>query len=64
MRGNRPMFRPLLPRSKRTLIGDASKIYRVGTNEDLADAKSYWEFGGDLSLRARLDVGSPVQISC
>lgn len=58
--GNLPTFRPLLLRPKLTLIADASKIYRAGTNADLADAKDYWGFGGDLSLRARLDVGSPI----
>jgi hypothetical protein len=58
--GNLPIFRPLLLRPKLTLIADASKVYRAGTNEDLADVRDYWGFGGDLSLRARLDVGSPV----
>ncbi len=58
--GNLQVFGPLLLRPKLTLIADASKVWRAGTSEELADADDYWGFGGDLSLRARLNMGSPI----
>lgn|GEM_PF-6810519 len=58
--GNLHIFSPLLLRPKLTLIVDASKVWRAGTNDELSNAKDYWGVGGDLSLRARLNVGSPV----
>ncbi|MGK6325429.1 hypothetical protein ACMGDM_20360 [Sphingomonas sp. DT-51] len=58
--GNLQIFSPLLLRPKLTLIADASKVWRAGASEELAEAENYWGFGGDLSLRARLNVGSPI----
>jgi hypothetical protein len=43
-----------------TLIADISKVFRAGSNADLANAESYYGFGGELTLRARLELGQPI----
>jgi hypothetical protein len=51
---------PLQWRPDLTLIGDASHIYDKGTNPALDGASDYLGLGGELSLRARLDLGQPI----
>ena len=51
---------PLWLRPDFTLIADLSKVFKAGTSAELANADDYYGFGGELSLRARLEVGRPI----
>jgi hypothetical protein len=51
---------PLWLRPDMTLIADASKVFRAGTSQELANAEDYYGFGGELGLRARLELGRPI----
>lgn len=51
---------PLWLRPDLTLIADVSKVFRAGTSAELANTEDYYGFGGELSLRARLELGRPI----
>lgn len=51
---------PLVWRPDLTLIVDGSHVYDKGTSTALAGANDYFGLGGELSLRARLNLGQPI----